>query len=310
MKHNIKITAIILAMFLITQFIGLYVVGFYSPVKIIKTENGTSIPTDVSAPSLPYGMTSPEVKEEVDFYVLLPSIIIAFIIAISLLFFLSKFKAEFFLRLWFFVVVAIALGISFNSFLPKLAYASIIALIIALPLAFVKIYKKSFIVHNTTELFIYPGIAAVFVPILNIWTVIALLILISIYDMWAVWHSGFMQKMAKYQINKLKIFSGFFIPYMSKKVKMQMMKMKDSKKKRKIKVNVAILGGGDVVFPIIAAGVMLKTLGLYSAIFVIIGATIGLGSLILLSEKKKFYPAMPFITAGIFLGMAVGYLLR
>jgi presenilin-like A22 family membrane protease len=83
-------------------------------------------------------------------------------------------------------------------------------LVIALPLAFTKIYGRNFLVHNLTELFIYPGIAAVFVPILNIWTIIVLLILISIYDMWAVWHSGIMQKMAKYQINQLKIFSGFY----------------------------------------------------------------------------------------------------
>ncbi len=71
----------------------------------------------------------------------------------------------------------------------------------------------------------------------------------------------------------------------------------------------AILGGGDVVFPIIAAGVMLKTLGLLSSIFVIIGATLGLSYLMFFAEKKKFYPAMPFITAGIFAGIILSYLI-
>jgi len=150
----------------------------------------------------------------------------------------------------------------------------------------------------------------VFVPILNIYTVSFLLILISVYDMWAVWHSGIMQKMAKYQIQKLNIFSGFFIPYASKKVKEQLKKMKPSElKKKKVRMNVAILGGGDVIFPIIAAGVMLKTLGLFSAIFVIIGAAIGLSYLLFFSEKKKFYPAMPFISAGIFAGIGLSYLI-
>jgi len=107
--------------------------------------------------------------------VFLPSILIAFVIAISLLFLLTKFNAEFILRLWFFIVVIIALGISFNAIIPKFAYVSMIALIIAFPLAFVKIYKRDFLVHNITELFIYPGIAAVFVPILNFWTIILLL---------------------------------------------------------------------------------------------------------------------------------------
>ena len=84
---------------------------------------------------------------------------------------------------------------------------------------------------------------------------------------------------------------------------------KSELKRKKIRVNVAILGGGDVVFTIIAAGVMLKTLGLLSAFFVVIGAAIGLGYLLLHSEKKKFYPAMPFITAGILVGMVVSYLI-
>lgn len=295
MKHSAKITILLLAMFIVTQFIGLYVVKHY-----MAEDN-----------ELPYGMKTPEVEKESDFYTsFLPSIIIAFVIAISLLFLLTKFKAEFILKVWFFLVVTIALGISFNSFVPEFRNSTLLILIMVLPLAFIKIYKMNFLVHNLTELFIYPGIAAVFIPLLNIWTIIVLLILISAYDIWAVWHSGIMQKMAMYQIDKLKVFSGFFVPYISKKVRAKIKKMKKSElKKKKIKVNLAILGGGDIIFPIIAAGVMLKTFGLGSALFVIAGATLGLGYLFLKAEKKKFYPAMPFITAGIFAGMILGYLI-
>jgi presenilin-like A22 family membrane protease len=294
MKHNVKIISILLGMFIITQFIGLYVVDYYSQ------ENN----------ELPYGMKSPEIEQEIDFYKIFPSIIIAFIIAISLLFFLTKFNINFVLKLWFFIVVAIALGISFNSFLPAYKNISIIVFVIALGFSFFKIYKRDFLIHNLTELFIYPGIAAVFVPILNVWTIIVLLIIISIYDMWAVWHSGIMQKMAKYQIDKLNVFSGFFIPYVSKKIRLKIKKMKKSEiKKKKIKVNVAILGGGDVIFPIITAGIMLQAYGIFSALLVILGATLGLTYLFIFSEKKKFYPAMPFITAGIFVGMIISYFL-
>ncbi len=322
MKHNVKITIILLAMFVVTQFIGLYVVGNYSSVKVVD-----GIVMNVSEPKdLPFGLETPEIEKETDFYKLFPSLILAFVIAISLLFFLTKFKAEIILKAWFFIVVVIALVISLIAILPTFNYVLIMALVIALPLAFIKIYRKEFLVHNFTELFIYPGIAAVFVPILNIWTIIILLILISIYDAWAVWHSGIMQKMAKYQIDKLNIFSGFFIPYVSKKMKAKIKKMKQTfkkseLKKKKIRVNVAILGGGDVVFPIITAGVLLKTGkvflpwtniqifqgGFIPALFVIAGATLGLSYLFFFSEKKKFYPAMPFITAGIFLGMVLSY---
>lgn len=301
MKHTLKITAIILAMFVVTQFIGLYVVDHY-----LSEEN-----------DLPLGLETPEIEKEADYFKLLPGIVIAFVIAILLLFFLMRFKIGFVLKLWFFVVVVIALTISLSSILSQLSflkYFVIISVLIALPLAFIKIYKTNFLVHNATELFIYPGIAAVFVPLLNIWTIIGLLILISIYDMWAVWHSGVMQKMAKYQIDKLKIFSGFFIPYVSKQMRQKIKKMKKTLKKselkkKRIRVNVAILGGGDVIFPIIAAGVMMKTLGLIPAILVLAGATISLAYLLLAAEKKKFYPAMPYITTGIFVGMGISYLI-
>lgn len=284
-------------MFLVTQFIGLFVVSHYS--------NGQN--------ELPFGLQPPAVQTQSDYYNFFPSIIVAFVFAILAFFFLTKLRIEFILKAWFLLVVALALSISFLAIIPKFQNAILVAMILSFGLAVWKIYGRNFVVHNLTELFIYPGIAAVFVPLLNVITVIALLIIISIYDMWAVWHSGIMQRMARYQINQLKIFSGFFVPYASKKVKQQIANFKKTLSKsklnkKKIKVNIAILGGGDVVFPIITSGVMFNTLGFVSAVWVILGATLGLTFLFYISEKKKFYPAMPFITSGILLGIIASYL--
>ena len=301
-------------MFVVTQFIGL-AVQHADVFHLEQTINGT---TEIVANPYLSWIQPPEIETQKQSFSMLGSLIFAFIVAITLLFFLTKFKIEFILKAWFFLVVVIALFLSVYAF-EKLApfvinpsWAFFIPFAIALPLAYIKIYKKDFLIHNLTELFVYPGIAAVFVPILNVWTIIILLIVISIYDVWAVWHSGIMQKMAKYQINKLNIFSGFFVPYVSGKMRAKIKKMKQSLKKselkkKKIKVNVALLGGGDIIFPIIAAGIMLKAFGLGSALFVIAGATCGLAYLFFFSEKKKFYPAMPFITAGIFLAMVLSY---
>jgi len=295
-------------MFIITQFIGLYVVDHYSKTKVINGEI-----QNVSAPELPLGLQTPEIQKESDYRDFFYAIIFAFIVAICLLFLLTRFNAAFILKLWFFVVVIIALTITFNAFIPQFNYSIFLVLVLAIPLAYFKIYQRNFLIHNFTELFIYPGIAAVFVPILNLFWIIVLLILISIYDMWAVWHSGIMQKMAKYQINKLNIFAGFFVPYLSKQMKGKLEKLrktsKSKLKEKKIRANIAILGGGDVIFPIIAAGVMLKTFGLYSALFVMVGATLGLAYLFFAAEKKKFYPAMPFISAGIFIGMILSWII-
>src|SRR3990167_1218258 len=297
MKHNPKITAILLAMFIVTQLIGIYVVSYYSPVKVVNQQ----VTEVTNAPSLPLGLETPRVEKESQYPGLFLGIVVAFIFAILLFLLLTKFKIEFILKLWFFIVVVIALSVSFLSIFSKfVSYALVISSVLAFALAIFKIYGRNFFVHNITELFIYPGIAAIFVPLLNVLTMVALLILISVYDAWAVWHSGIMQRMAKYQINKLKIFSGFFVPYLDKKMRKKIQNWKKTLTKaqlrrKKIKVEIAILGGGDVVFPIIAAGVMLKTLGLSAALFVVVGATLGLGYLFFVSKKRKFYPAMPFI---------------
>jgi presenilin-like A22 family membrane protease len=316
MKHNNKVTIIILAMFLLTQFIGLFVINQYATEKIIDGEL-----TQVNATkSLPYGMEIPE-TEETTYETNFISLLFSFIIAIALIFLLTRIRAKKVMKIWFFLVTIIALGLAFTAFLPSVKYASLIGLTLAVPLAIMKVYKRDFVAHNFSELLIYPGIAAVFVPLLNLTTMIILLVLISIYDMWAVWKSGIMQKMAKFQMDELKIFGGFLLPYASKKQKKKIKKIKqeikekkitkeEANKKSKMKINVAILGGGDVVFPIITAGVVLKTWGFWPALGVSFGALLGLGYLLIFSEKKKFYPAMPFISAGIFLSMLISWLIK
>jgi presenilin-like A22 family membrane protease len=323
MKRNLKVVGIILAMFIITQLIGLYVINYYSPTQVIN-----NVQQNVSAPnSLPFGLEPPPETSQANVLQTLLYIIPSFIIAILIFFILTRFKAEFVLKAWFFIVVIIALATSLISFLPSTTLFLIIALVVAVPLAFIKIYKRNFLIHNLTELFIYPGIASIFVALLStagnpdrgVYAMIALLILISIYDLWAVWHSGIMQKMAKYQIDKLKIFAGFLIPEISKQVKMKFQKMKKlGKKRNKVQINIALLGGGDVVFPLIMAGVVLRKFGFtnllgmqlpVASLLIVLGATLGLTGLLIFGKRKKPYPAMPFISAGIFIALGACYLL-
>jgi len=312
MKHTVKITFILMSMFLITQLIGLFVIQVYN-------DKNHSV-------DLPYGTEPPpEVQKETSILFIL----ISFVIAISIFILLMKLNAATFIRLWFFVVISLAIALAlyavfvkFNIFSANTFYISIIAMIIAIPLAYIKIFKRNIMVHNFTELLIYPGIAAVFIPIINIMGIIILLLLISLYDIWAVWHTSFMQSMANYQINNLKIFGGFFVPYADKKSKLKIKLLKekyinksdkfleDKFKKAKVKVSLAILGGGDIVFPIITAGIFYKITGsLVSSLIISLFATIALLALFILARKGKFYPAMPFLTIGLYLGMISNWLL-
>ncbi|MFA6023417.1 MAG: presenilin family intramembrane aspartyl protease [Candidatus Pacearchaeota archaeon] len=301
-------------MFLVTQLIGLAVI-YADPFHVDQVVNGT-----VQQVNNPYfeAFSSNQINQESDYYSTLPVLLISFILALFIIFILTKIKSTIIMKTWFFIVVILVTSITifaFEKLMPlqiSLELALIFALLIAIPLAIYKVFKRNLIIHNLTELMIYPGIAVVFIPLLNIWTMIILLIIISVYDMWAVWHSGFMQKMAKYQMNELKIFAGFYVPYLNKKQRALVKKARQSKSNltKPMKVNLAILGGGDVVFPIITAGVIYHLWGIIPALAVTIFATLSLLGLFMYAQKGKFYPAMPFLTAGLFIGMAIAWLLH
>lgn len=301
MKHSKSITFLLLGMFLASQLIGLAVLSAYKPiVEEIETPEGIK---NITSYNFPPGVDIPQQNNP---SVTITTLIIAFIFVLALMALFMNIKAELILRLWFFIVVSIALTISLYAglryFLP---HSALIALLTGVLLAYLKIFKRNIILHNLTELFIYPGIAALFVPLLTVWTTAILLIIISVYDMYAVWHAQFMQKMAKYQIQTLRIFTGFFVPYLSRKDRLALRK----NKKKKVKVSIALLGGGDVVFPIILAGVVMNAFSFLYALLIPIGALFGLAVLFHISEKGKFYPAMPFITAGCFVALGIIYLI-
>lgn len=310
MKHEVKITALLLLMFLATQLIGLAVIDAYSP-KTITTiaPNGTSI-VEIQNVTIPYGMEPPEMEPKIGF----ANIAISLVIAIILFVLLMKIQAVTLIRLWFTFVSLITISIALNAllirFFPGVDIGlEFIALGLALPLTFYKIFKRNLIVHNATELLVYPGLAVIFVPILNVWAIIILLLVISVYDMYAVWKSSFMVGLAKYQIQNLKIFTGFFIPYLTKNQLTKFKAAKSKEKKSKVKVSLAILGGGDVAFPLIFAGVLMRTSGLIPALIIVACSTLALLALFAYSRKGKFYPAMPFITAGCLIGWLITLLL-
>jgi|SRR3989338_2646635 len=303
-------------MFLFAQLLGLAVIHAYSPQQeqVVNATTG-AIEDVITTPPLPYGMQPPEMQPRDAF----TSIIISIIIATLILFFLMKKKANLLLRIWLFSVVTISMAIVFNAFLSKLSFLSnvqMLAFVLAFPLAFYKIFLPNKITHNLTELLIYPGIAAVFVPILNIWAAAGLLVAIALYDVYAVWHSGFMQKLANFQMQQLKVFTGFFVPYVAKKDRAKIARIKALPQKErgrilkrlKIKVNLAILGGGDVTFPLIFAGVILRASGWIPALLISVISTVALFLLFAFAKKGKFYPAMLFLSPACILAWLVGML--
>ena len=227
-------------------------------------------------------------------------IILAIIIGTLILLLIIKLKKIFLWKAWYFIAVASCLSIAFNAFIPTIP-----AIIIGIGLALLKILRPSIIIHNATELFIYGGLIAIFAPIFNLKWAAILLLAISAYDAYAVWKSEHMIKLAKAQ-SKAKMFAGFFIPYSAPKI-LKPIEKKNSKrqKTRKTKIKAAVIGGGDIGFTLLFASTIMKEIGFLQAAITALSATIALALLLFLGKKDRFYPAMPFLTIGCFLGYLV-----
>lgn len=113
-----------------------------------------------------------------------------------------------------------------------------------------------------------------------------------------------MIKLAKFQISS-KVFAGLSIPYSDEKKK----KRNSKETKRKI----AVLGGGDLGFPLLFAGVVMiqlmtlhdMTTGLLLSFIIPLTTSMALLTLMIKGSPNKFYPAMPFLSIGCFAGFFI-----
>ena len=292
MKHSLKITLVLLAIFLVAQFVGLGIL--YKYIDTSKTsEEGKTIFKDT-----PLG-ERPPIEESTSFF----WVMLVILLGTGFLLLLIKFRLGWLWKFWFLIAVVLTLTVAWAAFIrPSIAF------VLAAILGIWKIFKPNFLVHNFTEIFVYGGLAVIFVPWFDLWSVSILLVLIALYDAYAVWKSKHMVTLAKSQM-KAKVFAGLLIPYKIGKLKKAKGKLKSKGKKVSVKVRTAILGGGDIGFPLIFAGVVLKEWGLWQSLIIPFFALAGLAFLFWRSKPKKFYPAMPFIGVGCFLGLLVVWLI-
>ncbi len=295
MKHSLKITLYLIILFLSSQFIGLAVISKYIDTRTTTTTG------EVTFESLPYNIERPPSED----YGTTLYIVIGVIIGTILMLLIIKYQKKLLWKLWFFIAVIVCLSIALSAYIW-----SWLAFIISVLLGYFKVFRANLWVHNITEVVIYGGIAAVFVPILNVPSVLVLLLIISAYDMVAVWYSRHMVKLAEFQKGN-KVFAGVMLPSAAsppKKIRI----------KRKIdsEPTYAILGGGDIAFPLLFAGVVMKGLvldysiwgGFIRALPVTAGAATALIFLFVYAKKDRYYPAMPFLTVGCLLGWVVTFL--
>jgi len=297
MKHTPKVTTILVTLFVLAQIVGILTVGKYiSPA--IEVQDGVEVVV------IEHGDTvlgpQPEVEDKSLSFI---PILIGVLIGTSIFLLFVRFSLFKMTKAWFFFATFITLYVSFGIYVIRY-----VALALAFILALWKFLKPNTYVHNIVELFIYSGIAIILLPYLNILSISILLFLISLYDMYAVWKSKHMVKMAKFQA-KTNVFAGLMIKYDNKGVVKSLVK---AKKKGKVsKTRNAILGGGDIAFPLLFTSAVLeglilgghsKILSMALCLLITLPTSLALIWLFMVSEKGKFYPAMPPVTMGCFIG--------
>ncbi len=294
MKHTLPVTITFMLIFIAAQIIGLILIG--QSIQGITVEDGKTI--------IQYTNTTVGERPETTGTETLVFIIIGVTIGTIILLLFAKHAKVNWWKTWFLIAAIITMSISFGVIIQD----ALIAWLLAILLGLWKMYKPNAVIHNTTEILMYAGIAILLVPILSIPAAIILLILIAIYDAYAVWKSKHMVRMAEFT-SKANLFPGIKIGYTEKKAK-------PAKKAKPGKgtPRTGVLGGGDIVFPLLFTGTVMLAMieqGLaiptaitYASIITLTTA-IALFVLFYTAQKDKFYPAMPFISTGCIVGYLV-----
>ena len=157
MKHRLSITLLLLGMFLVTQMIGLVVMHAYAPTTHEQINPDTGEKEIVTErETLPFGM---EYEDDQSMTGTFLTIVTSLIFAILIYGFLMRHDLRLIIKIWFMLVVFLAIGITIYPVIAKYTvHPSLIALILVIPLVYFKVLRPNVYVHNITELLIYPGI--------------------------------------------------------------------------------------------------------------------------------------------------------
>lgn len=314
MKHKISVTLLILLIFFVAQTFG--ILTFAYDAKVFVSEGSVTI----THPDTAIGERPSQTNLSLIIWIGLG----VAIGTISVLL-LAKFKQTKLWALWYtlaiFICIATTIGVFINN--------KIIVFAISAVLSGIKVWKTRGILANAIEILVYSAIAIIVSPLLNVFWAIVLLLVISVYDFVAVRLSKHMVTLAEFQ-KGTKLFAGIQIGYQldesnsknknikeekeskSEESKSRLKAIKQSREEKDSKT--AILGGGDIAFPLILNATYfhyvlsitaVKSISVLMCLIVVLFQTLALFLLFWISKKGRYYPAMPYLTSGSIIGLLI-----
>ncbi len=223
---------------------------------------------------------------------------------------ISRGKAGFLLQILFILAVFFGLDILFSTFIVEPGAAILAAGLVAL-----RFLQPTVLLHNLVVIGGLAGIGGMLGLSLSPRDVIILLVILSIYDVIAVYKTKHMTKMAKEMIKK-RVILGIIIPEKISELRASMTEVE----KDKIPIIKApklgkagrfmILGGGDLALPLLLITSVAHQ-NIWRSIIVLVFALLGLilMHLIFIKLKRRPIPALPPLAVFSILGYLISLLI-
>ncbi|OIO22013.1 hypothetical protein COV61_01865 [Candidatus Micrarchaeota archaeon CG11_big_fil_rev_8_21_14_0_20_47_5] len=301
-----KVALSIIAMFALTQLLGIYV-------GALLVENSKTVPEfgdfNVSPVS---DMNSPLNAILFFAYVIGGAVFLVLVLKFYkgvLLFkgieFMVIFTASFivFFVLLYHIVFSVLL---YQHTALSLLYVTLASILLSLLLSAGKfIFAK---LKNSAAVISSAGVGALFGFSIGFYPALLFVLLLALYDYWAVFKTGHMVKFARELGDRKLSFSISARETENVKEKVQVKKGVYEEREKEVERSSMELGTGDLAIPAMLAVSIYPTGGIFSSLAIAFGSLIGLAfTLHIVSKNRVFLPAIPPICLG---GAACLLLLR
>lgn len=219
------------------------------------------------------------------------------LIATALMLLLVRYGLKKLLRLWFDTSMLMTGFIYLSVF-----FSGALALGMAVAGAVLRRHVPSLWTRNGIDGLSFAGAGLLFGLLVDLRTAVLLILIIGIYDVVAVYLTEHMVQLATASMES-GAFAGLMYPKDGDTATTTTTPSKGDESSGGAEVG--IIGGGDIVIPLMLAVAATNALGVVAGLGVAAGATLGLVLLFEKSSEESFYPAIPAVGGGGLLGLGL-----
>ncbi len=210
-------------------------------------------------------------------------------VATALMIGLYKLKMDRIIKGWYFSALFLTTLIFFMVFFP-----TGIAVGLAAAVFTIKYFTKDYWTRNVLDTFSYAGAGALFGTMLGVRPALIFIGVLALYDIVAVFFTKHMLSLVEGGLST-GTFMGIVYP---KNGDFEDLSEDITDESSSDGTQIGVVGGGDIIVPMMFSISLLKLYGVTSALAASLGAAVGLAVLMDRAEKDTFYPAIPIVGGG------------